>query len=265
MKPELKLSQIIDDVMFENVMKDPDTCKLLIEAILPNLQISEIEVHTQTRIKDNRDNRSSILDVWVKDDLGRQYDLEMQLGQKGSMDLRARYYLSRLDTESLHTGEDYEHLEAAYVIFICGFDPKGLGLKEYDFVYQCKQDPSLELDTKTEIIYLNSIGNKGEVSEDLQNLFDMMNDKDPSRTELTDKMMSRMIAYSQTPEWRDHEMYIDAVVDKAVGKANMQSIIRTVKNFKSSGRDDQYILDFLTDIYGDEYTKDELKKFIEEN
>ena len=114
MKPELKLSQITDDVMFENVMKDPDTCKLLIEAILPNLQISEIEVHTQTRIKDNRDNRSSILDVWVKDDLGRQYDLEMQLGQKGSMDLRARYYLSRLDTESLHTGEDYEHLEAAY-------------------------------------------------------------------------------------------------------------------------------------------------------
>lgn len=140
-----------------------------------------------------------------------------------------------------------------------------MGLKEYDFVYQCKQDPSLELDTKTEIIYLNSIGNKGEVSEDLQNLFNMMNDKDPSRTELTDKMMSRMIAYSQTPEWRDHEMYIDAVVDKAVGKANMQSIIRTVKNFKSSDRDDQYILDFLTDIYGDEYTKDELKKFIEEN
>lgn len=39
MKPELKLSQITDDVMFENVMKDPDTCKLLIEAILPNLQI----------------------------------------------------------------------------------------------------------------------------------------------------------------------------------------------------------------------------------
>ncbi|MFR4967613.1 Rpn family recombination-promoting nuclease/putative transposase [Lactobacillus kalixensis] len=260
MENDLKLSQITDDVMFENVMKDKPTCKMLIEAILPDLHISRLEVHTQRRIKDNRKNHSSILDVWVKDDQGRQYDLEMQLGKKDAMDLRARYYLSRLDTESLHTGENYEDLKAAYVIFICGFNPKGLGLKEYDFVYQCKQASSLALDTKTEIIYLNSKGIKGEVSRGIQDLFKMMNNQVPEQTQFTDQIKKRMIAYSETPEWRDHVMYVDALVDEAAKK----SIQKIIKQFRSEGRDDQSTLDFLINIYGDQYSEADLKKFIEE-
>lgn len=73
-------------------------------------------------------------------------------------------------------------------------------------------------------------------------------------------MRDSVLAYSETPEWRDHVMYVDALVDEAAKK----SIQKIIKQFRSEGRDDQSTLDFLINIYGDQYSEVDLKKFIEE-
>lgn len=44
---------------------------------------------------------------------------------------RSRYYHSQIDMELLSTGIDYEQLPESYVIFICDFDPIGLGKYKY--------------------------------------------------------------------------------------------------------------------------------------
>lgn len=281
----IESTAITDDVMFQNVMKDPVTCQMLIQSILPKLKIERLEVHTQERVVDDRKHKSVIMDIWAKemgkDDPARQYDVEMQVADQHHMDLRARYYMSRLDTESLRAGKNYSELPPSYVIFLCPFDPMGTGLREYDFVYRCNQDFALALDTRTEIIYLNSVGDKGEVSTDLQNFFKLMNGETAPRTKFTNKIQFRMDAYSRTPEWRDHRMYIDTLVNegKKAGKqegiqegikkgkqeGKRESIINTIKAMRGERTADADILNLLKKIYGSDYSSDELKQFMKEN
>ena len=40
---------------------------------------------------------------------------------------RARYYHSQMDMDILASGQEYKELPPAYVIFVCDFDPFGMG------------------------------------------------------------------------------------------------------------------------------------------
>ncbi len=66
------------------------------------------------------------LDVYIKDDKNRHFNVEMQVANT-EIFKRSRYYHSQIDMELLSTGIDYEQLPESYVIFICDFDPIGLG------------------------------------------------------------------------------------------------------------------------------------------
>lgn len=146
---ELYVSEALgftDDLMFQNVMKDPEICRLFLQEVLPKLDIQELTVHTQKRIAFNKEEKFCVLDILVKDSRGRRYDIEMQVVNKEDMDKRARYYLFKMMEDCfLHQGQEYGELTAAYVIFILPFDPKGKGLKRYSFVYTAKEDASVEL------------------------------------------------------------------------------------------------------------------------
>jgi hypothetical protein len=66
------------------------------------------------------------LDVLAKDENHSRYNVEMQV-VKSEIFKRSRYYHSQMDMECMLTGTEYEELPDSYVIFICDFDPVGLG------------------------------------------------------------------------------------------------------------------------------------------
>ena len=42
-----------DDLMFQNVMKDPEICHMFLNEVLPHLDINDLTVRTQERIAFN--------------------------------------------------------------------------------------------------------------------------------------------------------------------------------------------------------------------
>lgn len=66
------------------------------------------------------------------------------------------------------SGQDYEELSDAYVIFVCDFDPFGLGLYKYTFDHLCVEYPEMSHRDGSHTIYLSTKGkNEEEVPESL--------------------------------------------------------------------------------------------------
>ena len=101
-------------IMSENL----DLCKKFLEMLL-NIKIESISLaQPETTLNVDFFAKGIRLDVFVKDDTDRIFDIEMQVIGKDYLPLRARYYQSVLDVPSLHAGEDYESLTESYVIFL---------------------------------------------------------------------------------------------------------------------------------------------------
>ena len=97
----------------------------------------------------------------------------------------------------LHQGEEYGELTAVYVIFILPFDPKGKGLKRYTFTYSAREDTSVELNDESEIIYLNSKGKKGSVSQGLEDFYSLMEGKNTTNSEFIKRIKKTIDNYSK--------------------------------------------------------------------
>ena len=122
-----------------------DLCKEFLEMLL-NIQIESISLAQPEKTLDVDFFAKGIrLDVFVKDETDRSYDIEMQVIGKKHLPLRARYYQSVLDISSLHAGEDYESLAESYVIFLCLEDIFHKGFPIYTFKSVCIEDSSLFL------------------------------------------------------------------------------------------------------------------------
>lgn len=140
----------------------------------------------------------------------------MQVANKRDMDKRARQYLFKLMEDGfLRRRQEYEELHAAYVIFILPFDPKGKGLKRYSFVYTAKEDPSVELNDGSEIIYLNTKGAKGKVKPGLDDLYRLIEGKPTSNGKFISRVKETMNNYRRTEEWRKHVMNTEEVAEAA--------------------------------------------------
>ena len=100
----------------------------------------------------------------------------------------------------LHQGEGYGELTAVYVIFFLPFDPKGKGLKRYTFTYSAREDKFVELNDESEIIYLNSKGKKGSVSQGLEDFYSLMEGKNTTNSEFIKRIKMIMDNYRKTEE-----------------------------------------------------------------
>ena len=62
------------------------------------------------------------LDVYVEDEAGTVYNVEIQTTDKKNLPKRLRYYQGMIDLNILNRGEDYASLRRSFVIFICTLD-----------------------------------------------------------------------------------------------------------------------------------------------
>ena len=99
---------ICDNFPLQKVMKNQKICKQLIEKIL-HIDITQITFpETENQIDVNYDSKSVRLDVYVYDDQGRIYDIEMQCSNNDNeLTKRTRYYQAMIDMAETEKGQDY--------------------------------------------------------------------------------------------------------------------------------------------------------------
>jgi len=164
---------ISDNFLFQNVMQDKTVCKDFIEKLL-HIKVKGITYRQYEKtVELSPETKGVRFDIYVETDAGEIIDIEMQTSNKDDdwLSKRARYYGSMLDLSSLAKGKDYAELKNSYVIFVCTFDPFGLGRKLYSFRNTCKE-ANIELKDGAEKIFLNTKGSIGEVDEDIDNFLE---------------------------------------------------------------------------------------------
>lgn len=160
---------IQDNFLFQKVMQNKRICKHLIELIL-QIKIKEISFPETEKTMGARYDRKSIrLDVYVKDETGRVFDIEMQCtdGHDDALAKRTRYYQGSIDMDLLEKGHIYEELKPTFIIFICTFDPFHQGLPIYTFRNRCIEQEGLELGDQTTKLFLNCKGNTDSIDPDV--------------------------------------------------------------------------------------------------
>ena len=167
-RKKLKELTILSNFMFSAaMMMDSENCRMILEYALGR-PIDRVEVVTEKTMIYHPEFKGIRLDVYAKEKtdegmVDRHFDVEMQVANK-KIFKRSRYYHSQMDMEILETGVSYEELPDTYVIFICDFDPVGLGKYRYTMRRTLKEDNSYDYYDGTHTVFLSTKGtNDGEV------------------------------------------------------------------------------------------------------
>lgn len=168
--------------MFAYVMKDANLCKGLLERIFPERKVKELIMHdeepgrviTEATIIPRITAKHIRLDVLFEED-DTWYDIEMQVTDDEDIIQRAGYYHSTMATSTLKRGQDYEEMKTTYVIFLCCFDPFGVGAADY-FFEMADLRRGLPAGERRYTIILNSTAEEEVTPQTLKALFRYMRD-----------------------------------------------------------------------------------------
>lgn len=157
-----------DDFMFGKVLvNNPEICRRLLEVLL-EIKIKKISFpERQKNIEILSDGKGIRLDVYVDDEKGTIYNIEMQTKVKKELPKRSRYYQGMIDMNLIERGAKYKELKLSFVIFICLNDPFGYGLPVYRFVNICVQNRDILLKDEAIKVFINADGDLNGLPEDL--------------------------------------------------------------------------------------------------
>jgi len=142
--------------MFGAVMSQERIAKLFLESLL-GIKIEKIIYIGVQDTKDGEYYAHGIrLDVYLKDDKGTIYNIEMQVTNDNDLEYRIRYYQGKIDRETLKKGVPYEELPDSYIIFVCSFDYFKRGLAVYERKSVIKDCEDVSYDDGSHVFILNS-------------------------------------------------------------------------------------------------------------
>ncbi|MDZ5547044.1 Rpn family recombination-promoting nuclease/putative transposase [Enterococcus cecorum] len=272
---------LTNDIIFGWIMKSEENCLAIIRAILSELNIISI-VHKEIQhdITPVDSTRGVRFDAVVKDDQERYYDIEMQVENTGDLGRHARYYQSQIDNETLMKGQTFHKLKESFVIFLCAFDPFNYGLRRYQFHQYEDTIRDLRLDTHEHVLFTNSKGTEGEVSNDLAGIIDVMNQKPNQANPLASKLMKEIDYYNQDSEKRRELMdYATRLLDerligekigeeKGRQEGRIETTNRNARNiiiaFKANQAEPSYIFQFVKNAFKDDFTDEEIQQMIDD-
>ena len=162
-----------DDVMFGLIMSQPEICKRFLQAVLPAYDFDHIKVTPQKYLKTSYVTRAGRLDLLCTNENGTQFNVELQMVDEHNLAKRSRYYHALLANNMLAPGEDYQNLKETYVIFLCGFDPFGLGWAVTDYQMTANHGKHI-LGDGTHTLILNAKGDWREVNDELKGIFQLV-------------------------------------------------------------------------------------------
>ena len=167
-KPKIKPFDeltIQDNFMFYELMQNEGLCKKVLQTILGERIGNIIALNRQEIIDNSYGAKGVRLDVLVKDDEKKLYNVEMQMSNDSSLVYRLRYYQGSLDVTALDKGQDYDELPDTIIIFLCNGDMLGRGLPICTIQKYCTEDGTI-VDDGTKQIVLN------------YSLYDLIEDKE---------------------------------------------------------------------------------------
>ena len=245
---------LMDDYMFSAVMRDKVNLKPLLEYIL-KVKIVNIEfVEPQKTEKEGYQSHGIRLDLYVKDDQGRIFNVEVQTSSKKNLPKRMRYYQSVIDVNILAPGVDYSRLRQSFVIFICNYDPFGKGRYIYTFENRCIEDADLVFGDDALKVVVNTKGSVGEISGELKEVLVYL-DEGKATGEYTRKL-DDAVRLVKSSEERRHEYMVMMIREMEVREEGIAigvdrgKILGTVETMRDDGKDDQTIITRLINKYG---------------
>ena len=204
------IRQVINDVTlmdnrFLNKALDgniPATQRML-RIMMNNDKIKVRKVGVQQWLQ-NLYGHSAQLDILAEDENGTQFNVEIQRNDEGASAKRARFYCGALDMHFLDTGEKYEALPEAYVIFITENDVLKKGRPLYN-IHRSIDETGEVFGDGSHVVYVNAA-----CQEDtpLGRLMQDLNCKDPNKMHY--KELADTVNYFKTTK---------------EGEANMTSVI----------------------------------------
>lgn len=163
------------------------------------------------------------------------------------MILGIRFHQAEMDVMSLKPGEDFRDLRPGYVVFICAFDPFGLGLYRYTFENMC-QERELLLGDGAKKIFLNTKGNnEAEVPKVLTEFLHYVEDTTDAYVNKVDnqairKIHERVVGIKKSREWEGRYMKFDELLQESAKKGEekgQQKVIQLVNCMIQNGETDQ--------------------------
>lgn len=186
-----------DDYLFAKVMSDREVCKVVLEKLL-EISIEKLEVPTGQKVIDLlAESKGVRLDVYVNDEKGTIYNIEMQRTQEKKkerlLEKRSRYYQGSIDLDIISKGESCEKLKKSMVIFICSFDPFGRGRHRYTFENICKEEPDLRLEDDTMKVFFNTRGTKKDVSDEVEEFLQYVENSTDEKAESCQSELVKLV------------------------------------------------------------------------
>ena len=168
---------LMDDYMFAVVMEETRFLQPLLEFIL-DMKIAKIEIiEPQKTEKSGYNSKGVRLDLYVVDENGVIYNVEVQTTKQKHLPKRMRYYHSVMDISILNPGDLYNELRKSFVIFICNYDPFERDRYIYTFENICREEPDLSFGDETTKVVVNTQGSKGEISEGMLEVINYLKDE----------------------------------------------------------------------------------------
>ena len=197
---------LMDDYMFAAVMREKDNLKPLLECIL-GVTITDITfVEPQKTEKEGYHSHGIRLDLYVRDNTNRIFNVEVQTSSKKNLPKRMRYYQSMIDINVLAPGVDYQNLRDSFVIFICNYDPFGQNRYLYTFENRCVEDNDLSLRDGSIKMIANTKGTNGEISDSLREILLYLNKGKATGTYT--KHLDEEVNLIKSSEERRHEYMV---------------------------------------------------------
>ena len=200
---------IADDFMFCKVMQDEAICKEFLEMVLAG-KIGKIAyLSPQNTVAAGVEAKSVRLDLLIKDETGKSYDIEMQISNEHNLPKRMRYYQAAIDISFLDKGAHYKALNDSYIIFVCLFDAIGKGDPLYTFENICLEDRKTPLQDGTKKVIINAGAfNKAEDKE-LKGFLEYLK-TGATNTEYTGRIETMIQAVKQNEQARQEYRFMSA-------------------------------------------------------
>lgn len=191
-----------NDFMFAEVMRTSDICQLFLEELL-GISIQRIEfIDKQKDLSDSYTHHGIRLDVYLKDESGTVFNVEMQSVKDDDLAKRARFYQGAIDRSELSKSTDYSELSDSYIIFVCDFDYFHIGKavgKRISFL----ESTETMYDDGSHVFFLNSHYTEGNASQSILEFLDMIRTNDMEKsyeTPLGQKAKARVQAVRSDKE-----------------------------------------------------------------
>ena len=200
---------ITNDFVFCKAMLDPDLCREVLEAIL-DISIERVEyVGHQDQLDASPSGKTIRLDVYVRDENGTVFNVEMQSANTRELPQRSRYYHALMSIDQLSRGDSYRSLKSAYVIFICNFDLFGENQRVYYFENTCRGSSHLTLGDGARTIFLAANAPRdAESSSPLNELLDYVSTGEVTGS-LSAKLAAAVADVLDNQKWRLEYMILE--------------------------------------------------------